>query len=110
MCVLCNRLQGRFKDVEASLVRIYVWLRYSAVRQLTWQRNYNTQASGDVYARRRLYGTAAIAAAAAAQVIGQCCPAAPSSHLLLPVCAFPCAAAHPGFRPGAPHPCHHRCV
>ncbi len=38
-------LQGRFKDVEGSLVRIYVWLRYSAVRQLTWQRNYNTQAS-----------------------------------------------------------------
>ena len=35
--------QGRFKDVEGSLVRIYVWLRYSAVRQLTWQRNYNTQ-------------------------------------------------------------------
>lgn len=38
-------LQGRFKDLEGSLVRIYVWLRYSAVRQLTWQRNYNTQAS-----------------------------------------------------------------
>lgn len=25
------------------MARIYVWLRYSAVRQLTWQRNYNTQ-------------------------------------------------------------------
>jgi hypothetical protein len=24
-------------------VRIYVWMRYSAIRQLTWQRNYNTQ-------------------------------------------------------------------
>jgi alpha-glucan,water dikinase len=27
-------------DVAA---RLYVWLRYSAIRQLTWQRNYNTQ-------------------------------------------------------------------
>lgn len=25
------------------MARIYVWLRYSASRQLTWQRNYNTQ-------------------------------------------------------------------
>ena len=25
------------------MARIYVWLRYSAIRQLTWQRNYNTQ-------------------------------------------------------------------
>ncbi|PRW33076.1 alpha-glucan water chloroplastic [Chlorella sorokiniana] len=41
--LLGDVMQGRFKDVEGSLVRIYVWLRYSAVRQLTWQRNYNTQ-------------------------------------------------------------------
>ena len=25
------------------MARLYVWLRYSAIRQLTWQRNYNTQ-------------------------------------------------------------------
>lgn len=25
------------------MARIFVWLRYSASRQLTWQRNYNTQ-------------------------------------------------------------------
>ncbi len=25
------------------MAKIYVWLRYSAIRQLTWQRNYNTQ-------------------------------------------------------------------
>lgn len=25
------------------MAMIYVWLRYSALRQLTWQRNYNTQ-------------------------------------------------------------------
>ena len=29
--------------MEDALVRIYVWMRYSAIRQLTWQRNYNTQ-------------------------------------------------------------------
>lgn len=36
-------LQGRWQDVDGALARIYVWLRYSAIRQLTWQRNYNTQ-------------------------------------------------------------------
>ncbi len=25
------------------MARIFVWLRYSSSRQLTWQRNYNTQ-------------------------------------------------------------------
>ncbi|KFM28490.1 Alpha-glucan water dikinase, chloroplastic [Auxenochlorella protothecoides] len=34
---------GGVEDVEGSLARIYVWLRYSSIRQLTWQRNYNTQ-------------------------------------------------------------------
>jgi alpha-glucan, water dikinase len=28
---------------EASLCAIYVWMRFSATRALTWQRNYNTQ-------------------------------------------------------------------
>ena len=40
-CPLCP--QGRFPDVEGATARIFVWLRYSAIRQLTWQRNYNTQ-------------------------------------------------------------------
>jgi hypothetical protein len=39
-------LQGRFQDTTGALARIYVWLRYSAIRQLTWQRNYNTQVGG----------------------------------------------------------------
>ncbi len=30
-------------DVADALSRIFVWLRYSSNRQLTWQRNYNTQ-------------------------------------------------------------------
>lgn len=25
------------------MAKIFVWLRYSSIRQLTWQRNYNTQ-------------------------------------------------------------------
>lgn len=36
-------MQGRFENVEESMLRIYTWMRYSAIRQLTWQRNYNTQ-------------------------------------------------------------------
>ena len=31
------------EEVTDAMARIYVWLRYSASRQLTWQRNYNTQ-------------------------------------------------------------------
>jgi hypothetical protein len=30
-------------DLATALCKLYVWLRYSASRQLTWQRNYNTQ-------------------------------------------------------------------
>jgi len=37
-------LNGYFDmDVADAMSRIYVWLRYSSTRQLTWQRNYNTQ-------------------------------------------------------------------
>ena len=28
---------------DQALAKVFVWLRYSAMRQLTWQRNYNTQ-------------------------------------------------------------------
>ncbi len=35
--------QGYYDDVTTSMAMIFVWLRYSAIRQLTWQRNYNTQ-------------------------------------------------------------------
>jgi alpha-glucan,water dikinase len=34
---------GRFEPAEDAMARIFVWLRYSSIRQLTWQRNYNTQ-------------------------------------------------------------------
>ncbi|KAL4448876.1 hypothetical protein ABPG77_007593 [Micractinium sp. CCAP 211/92] len=41
--LLGDVMGGRWQDVDGALARIYVWLRYSAIRQLTWQRNYNTQ-------------------------------------------------------------------
>ncbi|KAI8477159.1 MAG: R1 protein [Monoraphidium minutum] len=37
-------LDGFFEvDTAQALADVYVWLRYSSTRQLTWQRNYNTQ-------------------------------------------------------------------
>jgi hypothetical protein len=37
-------LDGFFEvDTAEAMADIYTWLRYSASRQLTWQRNYNTQ-------------------------------------------------------------------
>lgn len=45
-CPPTRGVQGRWQDVDGALARIYVWLRYSAIRQLTWQRNYNTQVCG----------------------------------------------------------------
>ena len=41
---LCRiNAQGSADEVTDAMARIFVWLRYSASRQLTWQRNYNTQ-------------------------------------------------------------------
>ncbi|KAK9852315.1 hypothetical protein WJX84_008608 [Apatococcus fuscideae] len=36
-------VQGKTEDPADAMARIFVWLRYSSSRQLTWQRNYNTQ-------------------------------------------------------------------
>lgn len=41
--ILEDIVQGRFEQTEKAMATVYVWLRYSAIRQLTWQRNYNTQ-------------------------------------------------------------------
>lgn len=41
--LLDDVVQGRYEPTEKAMATIYVWLRYSATRQLTWQRNYNTQ-------------------------------------------------------------------
>lgn len=46
-------------DVADAMSRIYVWLRYSATRHLTWQRNYNTQPRILSAAQERLTNTIA---------------------------------------------------
>ena len=58
-------LQGSADEVTDAMAKVFVWLRYSASRQLTWQRNYNTQPRILGEAQARL--TSAIA-----QV--RCCP------------------------------------
>lgn len=40
---LCYDLLDKIKDNIHGLALIYVWLRFSAIRQLDWQRNYNTK-------------------------------------------------------------------
>jgi alpha-glucan,water dikinase len=40
---LCHDLLDKAKDTEEGLALVFVWLRYSFIRQLDWQRNYNTQ-------------------------------------------------------------------
>ena len=40
---LCYDLLDKAKDTEEGLALIFVWLRYSFIRQLDWQRNYNTK-------------------------------------------------------------------
>ena len=36
-------MQGGAENVTAAMATVFVWLRYSSARHLTWQRNYNTQ-------------------------------------------------------------------
>ena len=51
---LCHDLlQDRDQDAEA-LALIYTWLRYSAIRQLDWQRRYNTKPRELAHAQNRL--------------------------------------------------------
>ena len=40
---LCYDLLDKVRDNTDGLALIYVWLRYSYIRQLDWQRNYNTK-------------------------------------------------------------------
>ena len=51
---LCfDLLEQAHGNVEA-LALLYVWLRFSAIRQLTWQRNYNTKPRELAHAQDRL--------------------------------------------------------
>jgi alpha-glucan,water dikinase len=40
---LCHDLLDKVRNNIDGLALIFVWLRFSAIRQLDWQRNYNTQ-------------------------------------------------------------------
>ncbi|MFA5353345.1 MAG: PEP/pyruvate-binding domain-containing protein, partial [Thermodesulfovibrionales bacterium] len=40
---LCHDLLERVQGDREGLALLYVWLRFSALRQLDWQRNYNTK-------------------------------------------------------------------
>ncbi|HEY7155392.1 MAG TPA: hypothetical protein VH575_15625, partial [Gemmataceae bacterium] len=51
---LCHDLLGKVQDDEEALALLFVWLRYSAIRQLDWQRNYNTKPRELGHAQDRL--------------------------------------------------------
>ena len=51
---LCHELLGQVQDDLEGLVLLFVWLRFSAIRQLTWQRNYNTKPRELAHAQDRL--------------------------------------------------------
>ena len=51
---LCHDLLDRVHGSIDGLALIYVYLRFSAIRQLTWQRNYNTKPKELAHAQERL--------------------------------------------------------
>ncbi|HWW00827.1 MAG TPA: PEP/pyruvate-binding domain-containing protein [Candidatus Acidoferrum sp.] len=51
---LCYDLLERVRGSLDGLALIYVYLRFSAIRQLTWQRNYNTKPKELAHAQERL--------------------------------------------------------
>jgi alpha-glucan,water dikinase len=51
---LCHELLDRVKESREGLALLFVWLRFSALRQLDWQRNYNTKPRELSHAQQRL--------------------------------------------------------
>jgi alpha-glucan,water dikinase len=51
---LCHELMDRVGGNEEGLALLFVWLRFSALRQLDWQRNYNTKPRELSHAQQRL--------------------------------------------------------
>jgi alpha-glucan,water dikinase len=51
---LCYDLLDRVRDGGEGLALIFVWLRFSAIRQLDWQRNYNTKPRELSHSQERL--------------------------------------------------------
>lgn len=56
-----DTLNGYFDSMPTAdaFSRIYIWLRYSSTRHITWQRNYNTQPRILSAAQERLTSTVA---------------------------------------------------
>jgi alpha-glucan,water dikinase len=50
----CHDLLDEAGNNREGLALLYVWLRFSAIRQLTWQRNYNTKPRELAHAQDRL--------------------------------------------------------
>lgn len=51
---LCHELIDEAGDSREAWATLFVWLRYSAIRQLDWQRNYNTKPRELSHAQDRL--------------------------------------------------------
>ena len=51
---LCHGLMDEAGDSREAWATLFVWLRYSAIRQLDWQRNYNTKPRELSHAQDRL--------------------------------------------------------
>jgi alpha-glucan, water dikinase len=51
---LCYELLDRVRGNEEGLALLFVWLRFSALRQLDWQRNFNTKPRELSHAQQRL--------------------------------------------------------
>ena len=53
---LCYELLDQVGDRVEGMALLFVWLRFSAIRQLTWQKNYNTQPRELSHSQERLTG------------------------------------------------------
>ena len=51
---LCHELIEESADAREAWATLFVWLRYSATRQLDWQRNYNTKPKELAHSQDRL--------------------------------------------------------
>src|SRR6266481_686908 len=51
---LCYEMLDRVRSNVDGLALLFVWLRFSAIRQLTWQRNYNTKPRELAHSQDRL--------------------------------------------------------
>jgi alpha-glucan,water dikinase len=51
---LCHDLLGKAQEDDEALALLFAWLRFSAIRQLDWQRHYNTKPRELSHAQDRL--------------------------------------------------------